>query len=316
MKVPYIHTNSGISVVLGGRPFHAAVDDKYYDEVVRLVESGASSGELIEVFERAAKRLKEATGLTPDMVYSGGVIKFRGEVLHNYAADRLISMIEAGRDHAPLARFLEKLQANPSKRVVDNLYEFLERGNIPLTEDGDFLAYKAVRADFRDIHSGTFDNSLGEICRMARNRVDEDPNRTCSAGLHVCSFDYLPHFSHANGHVVIVKVSPADVVAIPADYNATKMRVSEYRVIGEVEGYYSKREDVLGGIGRDDGIAPMFTLRDVENNFLGEFFTLAEAKLQARDYATTDGELVTVTDSEDMVLWTVDATDLDDVIEY
>jgi len=316
MKVPYIHTNAGISVVLNGRPFHAAVGDKNYDEVVRLVESGASAEELVDVFERAAKRLKEATGLTPDMVYSGGVIQYKGEVLHNYAADRLITMIEAGRDHAPLAKFLDKLQANPSKRVVDNLYAFLEHGNIPLTDDGDFLAYKAVRADFRDIHSGTFDNSIGQTCRMPRNRVDEDPNRTCSAGLHVCSFDYLPHFSHANGHVMIVKVNPAHVVAIPADYNDTKMRVSEYRVIGEVGDYYDKHEDVLGGIGREDGVAPTFGLVNFDGNDLGSYFTLAEAKLQARAQAMEGLDFVVVVDGDGMVVWTVDAEDPDNVQEY
>jgi hypothetical protein len=83
---------------------------------------------------------------------------------------------------------------------------------------------------------------------VPRNCVDEDPDRTCSHGLHVCSFDYLPHFSHANGHVVVCKVNPADVVAIPRDYNNTKMRVCRYEVVGEYEGYYSERGDRYGNL--------------------------------------------------------------------
>ena len=57
------------------------------------------------------------------------------------------------------------------------------------------LAYKKIRNNWTDIHSGTFDNSIGAVCGMPRNMVDEDSSRTCSAGLHVCSYDYLAHFS-------------------------------------------------------------------------------------------------------------------------
>ena len=125
---------------------------------------------------------------------------------------------------------------------------------------------------------------------MPRNKVDEDPDRTCSAGLHVCSFDYLPHFSHANGHVMIVKVNPANVVAIPADYNATKMRVSQYVVIDEVQDYYAQRKDVLGEVGADSGVMdPLFTVFDTGDYEVASFYTLAEAKLQAKRIWEDDG---------------------------
>lgn len=308
MKVPYINTNAGITVILRGRPYHAAAQDSIYDDVVEAVENEEDEHAILAIFERAATRLKAVTGLTPDMLYSGGVIKFRGEVLHNYAADRLVTLIEQNRDHKPLARFLDKLQANPSKRVVDNLYSFLEHGNIPLTDDGDFLAYKAVREDYKDIHSGTFDNSIGRVCSMARNKVDENPDRTCSSGLHVCSFDYLPHFSHADGHVMICKINPADVVAIPADYHDTKMRVSRYQVVGEVFGYYQEHRDVLGDVGRTKGVSGMFRIVGENDDFddpYGTFFTLEEAKHQARKYADDSGDTVEIIDDEDMVVWSV-----------
>jgi hypothetical protein len=131
---------------------------------------------------------------------------------------------------------------NPSYRAVQELYEFLEVGGVPLTEDGCFVVYKKVRENFKDIHSGTFDNSVGAIPNMPRNAVDEDSSRTCSAGLHVCSFGYLAHFgSSANNRVVACKVNPKDVVSIPKDYGNTKMRVCRYEVIADVT------EKVLGG---------------------------------------------------------------------
>ncbi len=307
-KIPYILTNDSLSLVLDGRPRSISTSDKNFDRILKLLFAGASPGTIQDVLDEAGKRMQEITKLTPDMVYSGGVIVYKGEVLHNYAANRLIDMVTSGRDHTPLARFLEKLQSNPSKRVVDHLYAFLEKGKIPLTADGDFVAYKAVRHDYKDIHSGTFDNSIGSVCTMPRNRVDEDPNRTCSAGLHVCSFDYLPHFSHANGHVMMVKVNPADVVAIPADYSDTKMRVSQYVVVDEVRGYYSEHRDVLGEIGSDSGVLePLFTLYGDGEYMLGQFYTLEEAKIQAKtaydNYSYTE---ITVEDEDGMVVWTVD----------
>jgi hypothetical protein len=124
--------------------------------------------------------------------------------------------------------------SNPSKRAVDELYGFLEKGNLPITADGCFLAYKKVRNDYLDIHSGTMDNSVGKVLEMERNEVDDNANNTCSTGLHFCSLDYLSHFGGADSRTVVVKINPRDVVSIPADYHATKGRTCRYEVIDEI----------------------------------------------------------------------------------
>jgi len=139
-----------------------------------------------------------------------------------------------GLPHEPLLNFFKNLMDNPSKRAVDELYDFLEAGELPITEDGHFLAFKNVRSNYKDIHSGTFDNSVGKVCEMPRNGVDEDKDRTCSAGLHFCSIKYLPSFTDSDGgKTMIVKINPKDVVAIPADYNNTKGRTCRYEVVAE-----------------------------------------------------------------------------------
>jgi hypothetical protein len=63
---------------------------------------------------------------------------------------------------------------------------------------------------------------------MDRSKVDDDPNNTCSKGLHVASLPYLQHYP--GSVTVLVKVNPANVVSIPTDYNNSKMRVCEYEV--------------------------------------------------------------------------------------
>jgi hypothetical protein len=96
------------------------------------------------------------------------------------------------------------------------------------------LAYKKVRNDYLDIHSGTMDNSVGQTVEMERNEVDDDKDRTCSTGLHFCSLDYLSHFGGHDSRTVVLKINPRDVVSIPADYHATKGRACRYEVIDEI----------------------------------------------------------------------------------
>ncbi len=172
--------------------------------------------------------------------YANGLVEVRdgdvyydGRPFHNALADRLLEMLKQNLPVEALVNFLGNLKENPSKRAVDELYGFLEKNALPLTPDGHFLAYKKVREDFLDIHSGTMDNSVGTIVEMPRNEVDENANNTCSAGLHFCSLEYLPRFGRSSGNnVVILKINPRDVVSIPVDYNNAKGRACRYEVIG------------------------------------------------------------------------------------
>lgn len=147
-------------------------------------------------------------------------------------ARRMISMIKEGFDATPLAKFIDNLMQNPSNRAVNELYGFLEANNIPITSDGCFLAYKRVRDDYTDVYSGTIRNQPGDTVTMARNQVDDNPNQTCSAGLHFCSLEYLSYFGGAR--IVTVKINPRDVVSIPIDYDNSKGRTCRYEVVSEM----------------------------------------------------------------------------------
>jgi hypothetical protein len=169
-----------------------------------------------------------------DIKILDGVVYFKGDAIHNTLTKKILDFMQKDLPVTPLFKFMENIFSNPSKRAIDELCGFLEVGNLPYTEDGHFLAYKNVKSDYKDIHSGTFDNSVGSVCEMPRYKVDDDKDRTCSHGLHFCSIDYLPNFSDSNGgHTMILKINPADVVSIPSDYNNTKGRCCKYKVIGE-----------------------------------------------------------------------------------
>lgn len=166
----------------------------------------------------------------------GDEVFWKGKPFHNALANRMIAMYQDGFPIDPMVRFMENLLNNPSKRSVDQVYGFLEKNSLPITEDGHFLAYKRVREDYLDIHSGTISNKIGTVVEMDRNLVDDNPDSHCSSGLHFCSESYLGHFGSSHQPVMILKINPADVVSIPTDYNGAKGRCMRYEVVAQVNG--------------------------------------------------------------------------------
>lgn len=169
-------------------------------------------------------------------------VLYQGTVLHNALTERLLKMVSEGFDAHPLAYFLSNLEKNPSRQSVVELYGFLEANALPITADGCFVGYKAVRHDFLDLHSGTISNTPGAIVEMPRNRVDDRSEVSCSFGLHVGSYSY---FNSWGDLMLAVKVNPRDVVSVPSDYNQSKMRVCRYEVLHVLKNEDLRREDTL-----------------------------------------------------------------------
>ena len=165
---------------------------------------------------------------------SDGEVSYKGEVIHNHVVGRILDFMREGLPYKPLVRFVEKLMANPSRRAVNELYAFLEHKQMPLTPDGNFLAYKGVRDDFSDWHSGRFGNKVGDVNEMPRNQVCDDANRGCSSGFHAGSLDYARQYGNG-GHLMVVEVDPSDVVSVPNDSDFQKLRMSKYKVVSLFE---------------------------------------------------------------------------------
>ncbi len=248
----YILTTDGVSVYVKGALKSVSRDSLAYPQVVEAIQRDAGPEELERLMTSDLHKVTDAIEalkdqrITDAVAIEGGVVTYKGQPVNETLTARMLRELREGFNLKPMARFLENLMQNTSYRAIQDLCTFIDYGRMPITEDGCFLAYKKVRADYRDIRTGTIDNSVGQVVSMPRNGVDEDPNRTCSFGLHACSFKYLPCYSSMpNDRVVVCKINPADVVAIPADYHNTKMRVSRYEVIDELESYQQERRDRL-----------------------------------------------------------------------
>jgi len=168
-------------------------------------------------------------------------VLYKGEPIPDCIARRVLGFFNEEISFEFLLKFHERLQANPSRRAVQELYSFLEHRNIPIGDDGCFYAYKSVRSDWmswsacRKTGERTL-NTVGSKPNMPRNEVDDDPSRGCSYGYHVGSLTYASTFGWGDKRLLIVKVDPANVVSVPHDCAHQKIRCSGYEVFSEYEG--------------------------------------------------------------------------------
>lgn len=164
-----------------------------------------------------------------------GNVYVSGEAISNLVASRILDFLAEGLDCVPMFKFITKLNLNPSSRAVNELYTFMEHKFLPVTVNGNFLAYKALRSDFTDVHSGKFDNNVGNVLEMPRNKVDDNKEAGCSYGFHAGTLEYARGFRPFDGKLVVVEINPADVVSIPTDCECQKLRTCKYKVVSEYE---------------------------------------------------------------------------------
>lgn len=240
MQIPYIMTCvdgvRNITLYPGGVPTPVDESHPAFTQIVENLET-LTTMELRELLD-TSRRVRRALQHFGNVKVDGDTVFYKNEPVHGLLADRMLQMLEDGMDIRPWALFLENLKQNPAKHAVDELYGWLEHSNMPITERGNFLAYKKVNDDYTSFHrnpdGSEFRNDIGTFVSMERNKVDDNRNRTCSTGLHFCSWDYLGSYYGSRGKVVLLEINPAHVVSIPTDYNNAKGRAEGYLIVGEI----------------------------------------------------------------------------------
>ena len=249
-KATFIDSGTGKTlVVYKGRP---ELFQKVCDHVVGNDFSQESIREVYTMVQEAEAdffQLLREMGIQQN---EGGLLCYLTEenVIPAKLQARIMTPMKA-RDAEAVLRvvaFVDKVMQNPSYRVANELYEFVQAANIEITESGNLVCFKRVRADYKDVFSGTFDNSPGNIVSVPRRTVDENSRNLCSSGLHVCSWSYLANYS--GDRVVKVLVEPKDFVSIPEEYfngDRAKARVCKYLVLEDVtkefNAFMAERQD-------------------------------------------------------------------------
>ena len=234
MSVPFMFVDGNLTVVLKNKSHQVLPDHLNYKMIMEALPT-ASEDELLGMVDVETAVASFSDGR---VTVENGVVKFDGDEVHGSISKRILEFMKNGLPFEPLVQFLHNVMENPSMQSQRELYDFLEHEHLPITEDGYFLAYKAVRSDFKDKYRGVFDNSVGQVCEMVRAKVDDNREVGCSQGLHAGALSYVASYGsvESGDKIVIVKINPKDVVSVPKDCGCQKLRTCRYEVVGLYEG--------------------------------------------------------------------------------
>ena len=240
----FTYSGGVLTVTAAGTAFIIDAGHKKRDAILDILKDRSLSEEqqeeqVIELLrdqrkEKIEAELRRISSDDVEVKLDHGVVTVKGQPVNNELTSKLLEMAAAGIPYDGLINFMINLAENPSAASRSQLFKFLEHRGFPITPEGYFLGYRGVRADFKDRHSGRFDNSPGNILEMPREDVCADPGTSCAPGFHVGTFKYATGWA-GNGKVIVVKVNPADAVSVP-NHDTEKLRVCKFEVIRVYEG--------------------------------------------------------------------------------
>jgi len=226
---PHLITTNTVTIIRDGQTYTATSDMQGFADALDCIRQGEWDAAIDHITPRASIE-EYADG---SLVIEGDRLLRNGTEVDHVMVPHILSMKEKGFDIGPLMSFLDKVLRNPSMRSRTQLWRFVATNNIAITPDGDLLFYKKVQDNYYDVHTGKSNcYTVGSTHTMSRSEVDDDPESTCSTGLHVCSYEYLRSFG--GQRTMLCQVDPADVVSVPIDYENTKVRVCRLTVVKEV----------------------------------------------------------------------------------
>ena len=198
-------------------------------------------------------------------------VRYEGERLNESLENHIIRIIHAGEEGSgewkSFAKFVENLFNNSDAYIREQLFEWMKSARqwdegFTLTDDGCFIAYKGLTSidgvpysKFRGVGSverrdengnlvvDEYENSqipnvVGTSVFMPRSLVTNDPATGCAPGLHVATFSYARTWAENGSLLISVKVNPRDVVSVPTECDAQKIRTSRYTILEAVETVY------------------------------------------------------------------------------
>lgn len=234
--VASILTANGMSLFIDGQQYSVAKDNPNYSKICDALREKKYDN--IEKLLDIRSTVKEYLSKDKDFTLENDAVYLNGEKFSEGVTGKVLSMIDGGFSPEPLFNFLRKVRQNPSAVSQNELLLFCVANGFMIHEDGDIIAYKSVRGDYTDIHTGKIRNAVRDVIELPRHQVDDRRDQTCSFGLHFAAFEYASTWAGeidgVNRRLMVMKVNPRDVVSIPADYNNQKGRCCRYEVIAEL----------------------------------------------------------------------------------
>lgn len=260
MGIPYTRTTTSLTLVVAFRPTVIPSSHPNFAELVRLAADPNTTERDVTPLLDIPTAITNYTG--GQITVNNGRLFYRGVEVKNNLATIILGFVKSGQPEAaePFKKFLANCRNNPDLALVETIYDWVVKSNMPITPEGELIAWKIVGPDFKSLHSGRrgrLDHSIGAVVTEPREECDPNRNQTCSTGIHFCSLEYLEKGNYGGGlsggnRIVAVVINPADITAIPTDYNLSKGRCCRLQVVGEVAnkaavpGYYGSAKVYSG----------------------------------------------------------------------
>lgn len=254
-----VGTTDGVVLsVFDGDNAHVATE-RTHPNIKRLIElAQAGDPEVVRLLDPTTDIVEKFEKLSRKVSIGGDTIFLNGDPAPKAISDAILRHHRAGSDFTALVNFLERLGQNPNQDSVEQLYAWLDASDgFTITHDGFIVGYKGVESvgdgTFLsissgraivdgEVKSGRIPQHLDAEVEMPRSEVQFNPGVGCSVGLHVGTWEYASSFGR--GTVLEVLVDPADVVSVPHDCAAQKMRTCRYVVSDVLDAPHA--EPVLG----------------------------------------------------------------------
>lgn len=217
---------------------------QYYEEAkniaLKYLDSDQIPSTVYEALQDAVSVKKRLLSWSNNRLsITGNTVTFDGDAVPEEVEKFLLDQFEKDPTNSrgsldAWSKFIDKLRDAVSLDIHNRLFAFLSHNDLSIDEEGNVLCWKVVRSDYKDKHSGTVDYSVGNIVTMPKTKVDNNPNKTCSYGLHACAFSYLKSFANSGDPVLLIAVDPSDIIAVPTDYYGAKIRASVITSVAEV----------------------------------------------------------------------------------
>lgn len=234
------------------------------DELISTLTHDDVSAKADEVAEKVCERLERMSDhITTDgrhVFYDNAT--FEHIRLDEVLEDHLVRLLQedgidgAKGDDAFMAycRFAERLYGNTDARIREQLVRWLEaQGWLTFDMQGRLIGYRGVQTGVdgvaESIHrgpgyvdgkrvNGHVPNPDGAVIEIDRDIVVNDPSCGCSVGLHVGTYDYASSWAMSAEHgplLLRVAVAPEDVISVPFDCSAQKIRCCRFEVLEHEE---------------------------------------------------------------------------------
>lgn len=237
-QVPPLIGSNFITVFRNGRQYSVTKQDARFDEIKRLLKAKRMDEALL-VFDRPAQIAKYTHGKV--RVFES-VLYYNDTALHSVLANRILAFVSEGLPYEPMVKFLNNLMENTSEKVRERLYDFIEKNQLAITDDGAMMTYKLARDDgapYYQTHS-PIRYKVGGVYEELDAYGAEDGTSICGAkGLFSGNKTYWNgQFDEQNrytgeGRMFVAKVWPQDVVSVHTD--SSKCAARRLEIVAEYE---------------------------------------------------------------------------------